>query len=118
MRAELYRPDAPDRIVAVARWTDGDVELDILVGSVEGLDRLLRRTPILIPGGFPKQLGAAGDTLVQPGTLDWFRAAMVSRAPALGLAARVIADDVRNGWDPASNYRTFEEQEERLAGDR
>jgi hypothetical protein len=28
---------------------------------------------------------------------------------------RFVAEDVRNGWDPAANYRTFQEQARRLA---
>jgi hypothetical protein len=27
---------------------------------------------------------------------------------------RFVEDDIVNGWDPAANYRTFEQQERRL----
>jgi len=114
VRAELFRPDAPDAVVAVATWDDGRSSLEA-TESIEGLDRILRATPVVVPGGFPQQLGATGDTLEQPGTLEWFRAALLERAPTFGLAVRFVAADVRNGWDPAANYRTFEQQEWRLA---
>jgi hypothetical protein len=114
VRAELFRPDAPDAVVAVATWDDGRSSLDV-TESIEGLDRILRATPVVVPGGFPQQLGATGDTLEQPGTLGWFRAALLERAPTFGLDVRFVAADVRNGWDPAANYRTFEQQEWRIA---
>jgi hypothetical protein len=114
VRAELFRSDAPDDVVAVATWNDGRASLEV-TEPVEGLERILRATPVLVAGGFPQQIGASGDTLEQPGTLEWFRAALLERAPMLGLGVRFVAEDVRNGWDPAANYRTFEQQEWRLA---
>jgi hypothetical protein len=33
----------------------------------------------------------------------------------MGLAVRFVADEIDNGWDPASNYRTFGQQVDRLA---
>jgi hypothetical protein len=53
--------------------------------------------------------------VLQPGSLEWFRSALSTRAPSLGLAVRFVVDDVRNGWDPAANYRTFEQQVRRLS---
>ena len=114
MRAELFRPEAPDAVIAVATWDDGRASLERME-AVEGLDRLLRATPVVVTEGFPQRIGVSGESLEQPGTLEWFRAALLERAPTLGLAVRFVADDVRNGWDPAANYRTFEEQEWRLA---
>jgi hypothetical protein len=55
--------------------------------------------------------------LLQPGSLEWFRAALLTRAEGLELAVRFVADEIDNGWDPAANYRSFREQAERLAAD-
>lgn len=52
---------------------------------------------------------------MQPGDLRWFRAALETRAAQLGLAVRFVAARIDGGWDPAAQYRTFEERVERLA---
>ena len=117
MRAELFRPDAPDVVVAVATWEAGAARLEILDDTIQGLDRLLRPTPIVVTEGLPHQLGTSGEIVEQPGSPGWFRAALTSRADSLGLGVRFVAEDVRNGWDPAANYRTFEQQEWKLASE-
>jgi hypothetical protein len=61
-----------------------------------------------------RSLGTHGESLLQPGSLEWFRAALLSRALALGLGVRFVAQEVRGGWDPAANYRTFADQVSRL----
>jgi hypothetical protein len=115
VRAEIYRPDDPATVVAIARWSLHGSTLERSGPKVEGLDRLLRRIPVVVrdPSLLPQ--GAHGETVLQPDSLEWFRAALRTRAEELGLAVRFVAEDVRNGWDPASNYRTFAEQAERLA---
>lgn len=114
MRAELYRPDEPERVVAVASWSGIGASIEVIEPAVEGLDRILRSTPVVVsdPSLLPR--GARGEAVLQPGSLEWFRAALLTRAPSLGLAVRFVVDDVRNGWDPAANYRTFDEQVRRL----
>jgi len=116
--AELFRLDAPEHVVAVATWNDGDPRLETRDPSVGGLDRLLRRTPVVVPGGFTRRPGMSGDTVLQPGGTEWFREALLTRSASLGLSVRFVAEDVTNGWDPAANYRTFAQQERRLASDR
>lgn len=113
MRAELYRPAEPLRVVAVARWSGSGASIEV-IEPVEGLDRILRPTPVVAsdPALLPR--GAHGEAVLQPGSLEWFRAALLTRAPSLGLAVRFVVDEVRNGWDPAANYRTFDEQVGRL----
>jgi hypothetical protein len=115
IRAELYRPDAPEAVVAFATWSSAGPSLEVQDATLQGLDRLFRATPVVIEDASLRQLGASGESLLQPGSLAWFRAALQTRAPELGLAVRFVAEDVRNGWDPASNYRTFREQSARLA---
>jgi len=39
---------------------------------------------------------------------------LLTRAPELGLAVRFVSGAVVGGFDPASQYRSFEEQVERL----
>lgn len=115
MRAELYRPEAPDRVVAVATWSASGVSIDVRDPSVQGLERLLRATPVVASDPSLLPVGSRGDSVLSPGSLEWFRAALLSRSTTLELAVRFVADDVRNGWDPASNYRTFADQSSRLA---
>jgi hypothetical protein len=115
LRAELYRSGEPERVVAVARWSGTGASIELVDSGVEGLDRLLRPTPVVVtdPALLPR--GARGEAVLQPGSLEWFRSAVSTRAPSLGLAVRFVVDDVRNGWDPAANYRTFEQQVRRLS---
>ena len=118
MLAEVFRTDAPDAVVAVATWSpDGGPVLEVRDTSVDGVNRLLRRTPVVIDDASLRSLGASGDSVRQPGSLAWFRAALATRAPELGLGVRFVATEIRNGWDPASNYRTFREQARRVASD-
>jgi hypothetical protein len=110
IRAELYRPDDPETVVAVVLW-DGQARLG---AGADEFDDLLRPTPVVVDDASLRSFGASGEVVLQPGSLEWFRAVLLTRAPGLGLAVRFVADDVRNGWDPAANYRTFAQQARRL----
>ena len=114
MRAELYRPDAPETTVAVATWSQGRVTLEVLDPSVEELDTLLRPTPVVVDDPSLRGPGTHGESLLEPGSPAWFRAALVGRAEALGLRVRFVAPRIVGGWDPAASYRSFDEQVERL----
>jgi hypothetical protein len=114
VRAELYRPDAADAVVAVAAWEGKQARLDVKDASVPGLDRIFRPTPIAIDDPALRHPGTSGPAVLQPGDLEWFRAALLTRAPELGLAVRFVSGAVVGGFDPASQYRSFEEQVERL----
>ncbi len=115
IRAELHRRDDPDTVVAIATWNDGDPRVEPTGDEVEGLDTILRATPVVVDDASLRPLGAHGDVVLEPGSLEWFRAALIQRAERLGLGVRFVADEIRNGWDPAANYRTFGEQARRLA---
>ena len=65
--------------------------------------------PSLLPAG------AGGEVVLDAGSASWFRAALLARVPALGLAVRVVAERIAGGWDPAAAYAPFEEQVARLA---
>ena len=113
MRAELYRPDAPESPVAVASW-HGAAHLEV-IEPVDGLETIFRATPVVTEDPSLRRLGTSGEIQLQPGSLEWFRAALVDRAPRLGLSVRFVSERVRGGWDPAAQYRPFHEQVERLA---
>jgi hypothetical protein len=116
VKVELHPPDQPDAVVASVSWVDGrtviDTEDDILRSS---LQKVLRRTPVVIDDASYRRMGTTGEVLIQPGALEWFRAVVQARVPAeTGLAARFVPGVTEGGFDPAAGYRTFEEQIERL----
>lgn len=115
MRAELYRPDEPDVAAAIATWSPTGPSLEVLDPSAGQLDRLLRPTPVVVEDASLRTLGSHGEALLHPGSLEWFRAALIARAPEVGLAVRFVRERIDYGWDPASAYRTFEQQVDRLA---
>jgi hypothetical protein len=119
MRAELYRPEAPEEVVAVAVWGGGRASIEPVEGMSEalpdGFDRILRPTPVTIDDPSLRRQGTHGEVVLQPGTLDWFRMALLTRCPALGLAVRFVSGVREGGWDPAAQYRTFGEQIDRLS---
>jgi hypothetical protein len=113
VRAELYRPDAPESVVAVATWSDGRVNLEVLDTSIERLDTLVRPTPVVVDDPSLRPPGTHGETLLEPGSSAWFRAALQTRAEPLGLRVRFVARQIVGGWDPAASYRSFDEQVDR-----
>jgi hypothetical protein len=115
VRAELHRPDAPEAVVAIATWDSTQARLEVKVPSVVGLDRILRTTPIATDDPSLRHPGTSGPVVLQPGDLEWFRAALLTRAPELGLTVTFVSEAVEGGYDPASQYRSFEEQVERLS---
>ncbi len=122
MRAELYRPAAaegePDTVVAVATWRDDRASVEILDPSVTGLDDVVRPTPVAVDDPALRSQGTTGEVLLQPGDRDWFLAAVRTRSASLGLSVRFVPDAGPGGWDPASGYRRFDEQVEKLARER
>ena len=113
MRAELYRPDAPESVVAIATWSDGRANLEVLDPSIERLDTLVRPTPVVVDDPSLRPPGTHGEALLEPGSSAWFRAAMQTRAEPLGLRVRFVAGQIVGGWDPAASYRSFDEQVDR-----
>ena len=114
MRAELYRPDDPETPVAVATWSDGHASIESLGGPIEGLERLLRPTPVVVDDPSLRRPGTHGSSLLEPGSGEWFRAALLTRAEGLGLAVRFVAGAIEGGWDPAQQFGRFEERIDRL----
>jgi hypothetical protein len=115
IRAELHSREDPDTVVAIATWNDGSPRIEPTGGEIGGLESLLRPTPVVVDDASLRPLGAHGEVMLEPGSLEWFREALVTRAETLGLGVRFVADEVHGGWDPAATYRTFREQIRRLA---
>jgi hypothetical protein len=115
MRAELHPVEDPERIVAVATWDGRKAFLEVLDDAFAGsLSGLFRPTPVVVDDGAHRRLGTRGEVLIEPGTLEWFRAAVSLRAAEVGLVARFVPGVYEGGWDPAAQYRTFGESIERL----
>lgn len=114
MRAELYRPEDPETTLAVATWSDGRASVEAVGGSVKGIDRLLRPTSVVVDDPSLRRPGTHGSSLLEPGSGEWFRAALLTRAQALGLAVRFVAETVEGGWDPAQQFGRFEDRVDRL----
>jgi hypothetical protein len=122
MKVEFYRAEDEQKIaVATVSWDGHDVDVSAEDEDVrDTLERAFRRLPLAVDDPSLRRLGTSGAVLLQPGSLEWFRAVARYRATEeSGLAARFVPGVLGGGWDPAANYRTFDEQLERLdAGSR
>ena len=120
MRAEFRRVDAdPTDVVATASW-DGDcVVIDASDLAVRpSIARIFRLSPVVVDDPSYRSLGALGESMIQPGNAEWFRAAAYARAGEEGLKVRVVPEVVgQGGWDPAAAYRTFREDVGRQLAD-
>jgi len=118
VKAAFYRPDDEERItLAEATWSDGAV--DVSSDDEELASKIrhaFRRSPVVTDDASFRRLGTHGEVVLQPGDLEWFRAAALVRAPPeTGLAATIVPEITEGGYDPAANYRTFGDQIERLS---
>ena len=116
MKAEFYREDAPDDVVATAAWDGRDVAVDGEDEAVAAtLTKSVRRTPIVTDDAAYRRQGTSGEVQIQPGSLEWFRAAAQVRATAeSGLLVRLVPGITEGGFDPAAGYRSFDDAVERL----
>jgi hypothetical protein len=117
MRVEFAQPDDEERTtVATAEWDGREVTVaSDDDGHRDALARAFRRTPIVIDDASYRRLGTSGLVVLPPGDLGWFRAVAQVRVPAeTGLVARFVPGAIVGGFDPAAEYRTFEEQVQRL----
>ncbi len=108
MLAEFYDPDDEQKLaVATADWDGSEVTITAADPDMRDASRrrsVGRRWPCPTPA-----TNAPGATVLQPGDLQWFRAAAAIRVRAeTGLAARFVAATVVGGYDPAAGYRPFE----------
>jgi hypothetical protein len=116
MKVEFHRPDEPDDVVATARWSDGAPVVDADDDAIrDALTHAFRRTPAMVDDASYRRQGTHGEVVIQPGSLEWFRAVVQARVPGeTGLVGRFVPGVREGGFDPAAGYRTFEEQIERL----
>jgi hypothetical protein len=109
-------PPPPPTAVASATWLGGRVVVESddpdLKASIE---RAFRPVPVVVHDPSMRYPGTSGESVLQPGDLEWFRAVAQVRVFAeSGLVARSVPGVTVGGYDPAANYRRFFEQIERL----
>ncbi len=79
------------------------------------IERAFRPVPVVVDDPSLRYPGTSGESVLQPGDLQWFRAVAQVRVRAeTGLVARSVPGVAFGGYDPAANYRRFSEQIERL----
>lgn len=99
MRAEFFRADAPDDVVGTAEWDGRRAVIEADDDEVRvTLERVFRLSPVAVGGG--------GEAVVEPGDLEWFRAAARVRAAEADLSVRFVTD-VAGRWDPALDPETY-----------
>lgn len=107
MRAEFFRPDTPDEVVAVAVWDGRAATIEEADDSDrEALSRVFRPSPVSVTGSSVASARRIQEAVVEPGDLDWFRTAAIVRGEREGLQVRFVTDRP-GGWDPAGAYRSM-----------
>jgi hypothetical protein len=107
VRAEFARPHAPDRVVGVAEWDGRRVRVESESLEVRNLlGRVFRPSSVAIDDPALRPAGTAGVTVVEPGDVEWFRAAARVRGRQEGLSVRFVSDRP-GGWDPALDPETY-----------
>jgi hypothetical protein len=107
MRAEFYRAEEPDLVIGTAEW-DGRRAV-VGAGGDEArrsLERVFRPSAVPIDDPSTRPPGTRGATLVEPGDIEWFRAAALVRGAAEGYAVRFVST-APVGWDPALDPQTY-----------
>lgn len=115
MKVEFHTADDPETVLATVAW-DGAVHIEVEDPDVRSkLETAYRHTPVVTDDASYRRQGTSGEVVIQPGDLEWFRAASQVRAAAgTGLVARLVPGVTEGGFDPAAGYRSFEAQIERL----
>jgi hypothetical protein len=116
MKAEFHSEDDPEDVVATATWDGSAVQLEADDPVVhDSLLRVYRKTPVVTEDASYRRQGTHGEVVIQPGDLEWFRAAsQVRGAPETGLRVRLVPGITEGGFDPAAGYRSFGDTFERL----
>ena len=107
MRAEFYRSEEPELIVGTAEW-DGRRAVIAAGGDEarEALERVFRVSAVPIDDPSTRPPGSRGATVVEPGDLEWFRAAALVRGSEQGYAVRFVTT-ASGGWDPALDPQSY-----------
>src|ERR687883_41317 len=103
MRAEFYRPEAPEEPIGSAAWTGGTTGVRIAARTEDDrrvLEYVFRPTPVVDDDPSLRVFGTTGPATLQPGTFRWFEAVARIRGLSRGLDVRLIADEERRamGW--------------------
>ena len=107
MKAEFFRPDAPDEVLATAEWDGRRALVETEDDEVRGaLARVFRPSAVAVEDSSTRQRGTHGVTVAAPGDIEWFRVAAKVRGEAEGLAVRFVTEHP-GGWDPALDPQTY-----------
>jgi hypothetical protein len=107
MRAEFFRLDSPDQVVGTAQWDGRRANVQSDDPEVEAaLGRVFRASAVALDDPDTHIAGTRGEVVVEPGDLEWFRAAARVRGRREGLAVR-FATEHPGGWDPALDPETY-----------
>jgi hypothetical protein len=107
MRAEFFRPDAPDQVVGTAEWDGQRAEVRAGHRDIEAaLRRVFRATAVALDDPDTMIAGTRGTVVAEPGDLEWFRAAARIRGRREGLSVRFVTQKP-GGWDPALDPQTY-----------
>jgi hypothetical protein len=105
IRAEFFRPRTADTVIGTVEWDGRQPRIEAKNTAVRDvLARIFRPTPVPVDDASTRPLGASGETVLEPGDLDWFIAAARTRSKAERLGVRLVAS-MPGGWDPAGSYR-------------
>jgi hypothetical protein len=108
MRAEFFRPEAPDEIVGTAVWEGPGVRIEADDEAVrQALRRVFRPSSVVLADPVLRDPAAGGPGHVEPGDLHWFRTAAAARGKAEGWGVRFVTE-TPGGWDPAGAYLPLE----------
>jgi hypothetical protein len=70
------------------------------------IERIFRASAVPFDDPSTRSAGTHGQTLAEPGDIEWFRAAALARGSDEGLAVRFVTD-APGGWDPAMDPQTY-----------
>jgi hypothetical protein len=118
IRAEFFRPRTPETVIGAVEWDGRRPRIEAKNTAVRDvLTRIFRPTAVPIDDASTRPLGASGETVLEPGDLDWFIAAARTRSKTERLGFRFVAT-MSGGWDPAGSYRPIRAWvEQHMAGE-
>src|SRR5438270_12031849 len=88
-------------VVCSAWWDGARVRLgDGDSGARDVLERIFRPSPVVVDDPALRHLGPRGESLIQPGSLEWFEHAALARGSAEGFTVRIVPEVTgEGGWD-------------------
>src|SRR5206468_10960508 len=76
VRAEFLPADEGDEVVGVARWDGRRAVVEAEDPAVRAaLERIFKPRPVVVDDPSYRSPGARGESVIQPGNDEWFRAA-------------------------------------------